>query len=117
VWDARTFQQRREIRSYGIVNSTAFSRDGRFLVTAGDGASIWETATGARLQVLPNHGNLFAVSTTADGRKSAVAGKDGFVAMFECEVCVPIEGLLQLAAKRSPRHLTAQERSDFLSAP
>jgi hypothetical protein len=130
VWDTRTFTLRREIKSYSelvsvdkrllpgraALNGTALSRDGRFLVTAGDDLSIWETVTGARLQALSGLGTLFATSISADGRTIAVGGAGGFVAVLDCEVCVPMDGLLALASERSPRQLTEQERKDFFPA-
>jgi hypothetical protein len=130
VWDARTFELRREIKSYGVLtasdrglgsapgalNGTAFSQDGRFLVTAGADLSIWETATGARLRVLSGRGGLFATSIRGDSRVIAVGGAGGFVGIFDCEVCLPMAGLVKLATDRSPRQLTEQERKDFLVA-
>lgn len=115
VWDARTLALRREIKSYSAaLNGTAFSRDGRFLVTAGDDLSIWETATGARLRALSGRGSLYATSISANGRMIAVGGARGFVGILDCGVCLPMEGLMKLAADRSPRELTEQERRDFL---
>jgi hypothetical protein len=60
------------------------------------------------------HGKLYAVSTTTDGQRIAVGGADGFLGIFECGVCLPMDGLLKLAAENPPRQLTPQERKDFL---
>jgi WD40 repeat protein len=114
VWDARTFVERREVRSYGAINSTAFSRDGRFLVTAGAELFIWETATGARMRALSGRGSLFAASISADGRRLAAGGARGFLGVLDCEVCVPLEGLMALTVEHVPSELTDQERRDFL---
>ena len=130
VWDAQTFALRREIKSYGVLtasdralgsapgalNGTAFSQDGRFLVTAGTDLSIWEAATGARLRVLSGHGGLFATSIRGDSRVIAVGGAGGFVGIFDCEVCLPMDELVKLATARAPRELTEQERKDILVA-
>ena len=68
VWDAHTFALRRELKSYNAaLFATAFSRDGRFLVTAGDDLSIWETASGARLPAISGRGKLFAASIRCGG--------------------------------------------------
>jgi WD40 repeat protein len=115
VWNARTFALRRELKSYSSeLNGTAFSRDSRFLVTAGDDLSIWETETGARLRALTGRGSLYATSMSADGRIIAAGGAHGFVSLLNCDVCVPIDALVKLATDRSPRDFTEQERKDFL---
>jgi WD40 repeat protein len=114
VWDPTTFALRREIRSYSApLNTTAFSRDGRFLVTAGKDLSIWEADTGARMQLIADHGNLYAAAMSANGRRIAVGGRGGFLALLDCDVCVPMDQLLQRGAERPPRELTSQERKDL----
>jgi len=119
LWDASNpdaFKLRREIRSYGgSLYSTALSRDGRFLVTvSGKELSVWETSTGARLlQVTPGW-ELYAVAMTGDGRTIAAGGADGFLALFDCEVCVSIDDLRTLVAQQPPRALSDQERRDLL---
>ena len=72
--------------------------------------------TGARLQALSGPGSLFATSISADGRIIAVGGARGFVAVLDCDVCLPMDGLMKLATERSPRELTEQERKDILGA-
>ena len=115
VWDARTFALRRELKSYSAaLNGTAFSRDSRFLVTAGDDLWIWETETGARLRAPLGRGSLYATSMSANGRIIAVGGADGFLGLFDCDVCLPMDGLVRLAKERAPRELTDRERKDFL---
>jgi len=117
LWDPDTYELRREIRSYSApLNTTAFSRDGRFLVTAGKDLSVWEADTGARMQLIADHGNLYAAAISADGRRIAVGGRGGFLALLDCDVCVPMDQLVRRAAEGPPRELTPQERKDFLGA-
>ena len=115
LWDATTFELRREIRTYtGALYSVALSRDGRFLVTSGKELSLWETQTGARMPIIPASEPLFAVAMSGDGRTIAAAGKGGVVKLFDCDLCVDLDGLLALVNGRPPRVLTEQERKDFL---
>ena len=48
-----------------------------------------------------------------DGRVIAVGGGKGLLGLFPCDVCVSMDALLKLAAERSPRDLTEQERKDL----
>jgi WD40 repeat protein len=115
VWDARTLKLRREVNSYSAaLNATALSRDSRFLVTAGADLLIWDIETGARLQALSRPGGLYAASMSANGQMIAIGGPGGFVALLDCDVCVPLEQLMKLATERSPREFTEQERKDFV---
>lgn len=114
IWDTRTFELEREIKSYGgTSNATAFSRDGRFLVTAGSEFSIWDTATGARLKSLGIQGGLYGTAISSDSTLIALGGESGLVGTYSCEVCVPLDGLRKLVERHPPRPLTEQERKDF----
>ena len=115
VWDARTLKLRREVNSYSAaLNATRASRDSRFLVTAGADLLIWDIQTGARLQAQSRPGGLYAASMSANGQMIAIGGPGGFVALLDCDVCVPLEKLMKLATERSPREFTEQERKDFV---
>ncbi|MGC4081041.1 MAG: hypothetical protein QM736_02755 [Vicinamibacterales bacterium] len=115
LWDARTYELRREIRTYtGALFSAALSQDGRFLVTAGTELVLWETETGARMQIIGKQDPLYAVAMSRNGLSIATAGKGGFLRIFDCDICVGAEGLLELANGRPPRTLTERERQDFL---
>ncbi len=114
LWDAGTYDLQREIRTYtGALYSAALSNDGRFLVTAGSELVLWETQTGARMQIIGGQQPIYAVSMSADGRFIAAAGKGGFLRIFDCDLCVGRDALLTLANGRPPRELTPRERQDF----
>lgn len=115
LWDAATYSLRRELRTYtGALYAAALSRDGRFLVTAGTELALWETQTGAKMQVIASHDPLYAVAMSGDGRAIAAAGQGGFLQIFDCDICTGWDNLLALAESRPPRDLTEQERKELI---
>ncbi len=66
------------------------------------------------MPIIPASEPLFAVAMSGDGRTIAAAGKGGVVKLFDCDLCVDLDGLLALVNGRPPRVLTEQERKDFL---
>ncbi|MDP8957524.1 MAG: hypothetical protein M3N24_11345 [Actinomycetota bacterium] len=115
IYEVATRRVVAEFRHRGTARDAAFTRDGRLVVTASDaGASIWDLASQRRLADLPGHpGEVFAVRFTPDGR-IATGGVDGVVRFFRCEVCQPVDELLEVARGRVTRGLTEAERSRFL---
>jgi WD40 repeat protein len=84
------------------INSVAFSRDGRFVLTAGEDTPtrIWETAHGRQVAVLA-HESVEAATFLPDGKHVATIGDDEVLRVYECQVCVPPDDLLALARARS----------------
>jgi WD40 repeat protein len=110
---------RAELRHGVEVRHVDFSRDGRWLVTAGvDGtARVWEIASGREVAQLRNGGgDLVAASFGPDARRVFTASKDGTARMNSCEVCIPPPDLLQLVPRHvsAGRELTLAERRTYL---
>jgi RNA polymerase sigma factor (sigma-70 family) len=91
LWDANTFKPISSFKTKGSVRGVAFSPDGRHLAAVsgeetegnstkpipGDGAGIWEVATGQPLVRLEGHaGAVKAVAYSSDGKTIATGGAD-----------------------------------------
>ncbi len=55
------------------VESMAFSPDGRWLVSSGNVASLWDAVTGKKLRELPRHGWVESVAFSPNGKHIATA--------------------------------------------
>ena len=65
----------------------------------------------------PRNGSwVTSVSFAPDGRIVLVTSIGGRGGTYLCEVCTDLQGLLELAEKRSVRELTNEERATYLSA-
>lgn len=72
--------------------SVAFSRDSRYVVTAGqDGtARVWETATGRSVAILRGHtGPIRAAGFTANGLRVITASEDGTARVWDAGITGP----------------------------
>ena len=71
-----------------IVNSVAFSPDGKTLASdGGDGTVIlWEVSTGKRLRTLTGHIGGIAVAFSPDGKTLASGSWDGTVLLWDLAV-------------------------------
>jgi WD40 repeat protein len=58
---------------------------------------------------------VVAVDFSPDGSSIVSGGADRTVRIWRCEVCAPIDEVLQLARSRALRELTPAERARFLS--
>lgn len=113
------------------IRSVAFSPGGAYLLTtsgynpmAGGGQDppdelnsvrVWELRSGAAFYDFRDHpGQVTAGAFAADGKTVFGFAQSGAVHAYPCELCVPQEGLLRLAAARSVRPLTADERARYL---
>jgi WD40 repeat protein len=116
VWELATGRLVAELPHAGPVFDVAFSPDGRFLVTAsGDAPTIWDLESQRPLVQLFGHtGGVITVDFSPDGSSILSGGEDRSLRIWRCEVCAPIDELLQLARSRVLRKLTPGERARFL---
>jgi WD40 repeat protein len=116
VWEIETGRLVAELPHAAPVSGVEFSPDGRFLVTgSGDAATIWDLAAQRPLVELLGHsGGVGPVDFSPDGSSIVSGGVDRTVRVWRCEVCEPIDQLLDLARDRALRDLTPAERARFL---
>jgi WD40 repeat protein len=116
VWETETGRLVAELPHPAPVSGVEFSPNGRFLVTgSGDAATIWDLASQRSLVELLGHsGGVGPVDFSPDGSSIVSGGVDRTVRVWRCEVCAPIDQLLNLARERALRDLTPAERSRFL---
>jgi WD40 repeat protein/class 3 adenylate cyclase len=116
VWETETGRLVAALPHPAPVSGVAFSPDGRFLVTgSGDAATIWDLASQRPLVELLGHsGAVVAVDFSPDGSAIVSGGVDESIRIWRCEVCAPIDQLLELARERALRDLTPAERARFL---
>jgi WD40 repeat protein/serine/threonine protein kinase len=102
AWDPTRLGQAREpkfecpARVPGVYLNVAFSPDGRFLVTGGEGdvAKVWDVQTGEELETLRGHtGDVCAVAFSPDGRWLATAGEDTTVRIWDAKSWEPLHVL------------------------
>lgn len=58
--------------------------------------------------------SIEGVDTASSTGLLATAHDDGTARVWQCEVCGPIDEVLRLAAQRTTRQLTAEERAIYL---
>ena len=120
VWDSATGAlEHALVGHFGPVRTAAFSPDGRWIVTAGTiSAGLWPTSSGRLLFYLRGHtAQLTGVSFGPDGRSILTSSRDGTVRVYECAVCVGLEGLVRIAdarLERTARALTPAQRARYL---
>jgi WD40 repeat protein len=116
VWETETGRLVAELPHPAPVSGVAFSPDGRFLVTgSSDAATIWDLASQRPLvQLLGHSGAVGPVDFSPDGSSIVSGGVDQSIRIWRCEVCAPIDQLLDLARERALRDLTAAERNRFV---
>jgi WD40 repeat protein/class 3 adenylate cyclase len=116
VWEIATGRLVAELPHARPVYSVAFSPNGDFLVAAsGNAPTIWDLESQRPLVRLFGHqGAVVAVDFSPDGSSIVSGGVDRSVRIWRCEVCAPIDEVLQLARARVTRELTPAERARFL---
>jgi WD40 repeat protein len=116
VWETETGRLVAELPHAAPVSGVEFSPDGRFLVTgSGDAATIWDLAAQRPLVELLGHsGGVGPVDFSPDGSSIVSGGVDRTVRVWRCDVCAPIDQLLDIARRRVLRDLTPVERARFL---
>jgi WD40 repeat protein len=124
VWDVARRRPITDLPHPRPIGSAAFSRDGRFVVTASfDGlVRIWEARTGQLIVRAPgrsrqtwNEGFAPRAVFAPDGRTvvAATGGSSAFV--DQCTVCAPLPELLEQAREATSRELTRDERLTYLA--
>jgi WD40 repeat protein len=97
------------------ISTLAFSADGRFLVTTGEGdrgARVWAPATGKKLSELGTQ-SVVGAAFRPDGSQLVTLGRDGTLRFFNLPRFAPLEELAQVAAGRVKREWTPGERERF----
>ncbi len=98
------------------VASASFSPDGKTVVTAcrDRTARLWEVATGKALQVLRGHEReVGSASFSPDGKRLVTASWDNTARLWRCDICRPIEEIVQELKTAVGRHFTADECQRF----
>ena len=118
IWDVASGARLSTLLHRTAVHDVRFSPDGRWLVAAANRAVVWNVRDGTDVVRLQGHeGTVTAVAFDPTGRTIVSGGADGSVRRYECEVCVGIDGLVELAEQRldsTGRALTPDERVRFL---
>jgi WD40 repeat protein len=96
LWDAASLRQQPlqeqkalqtiSVAIHGFGERAAFSSNGQYLATGGEGHTIrvWDANTGKERQTLRGHtGDVFALAFSADGRWLASAGEDTTVRLWD----------------------------------
>ncbi len=91
VWDIATRQKIIELKHDGLVNSIAFSPDGKWLLSASDDqtARVWDVATGKEISRVSHKYRVNLVSISPDGKWAASAESCFYVA-FQKVPCNPV---------------------------
>jgi len=104
IWNAHTGARIAQLQGHTAqVNTAAFSPDSQYVVTgSGDRtARIWQARSGLQLAVLQGHaGPLLSVAFSPDGTFVVTGSADGTARLYRCDVCLPAQSLLHLAASR-----------------
>jgi WD40 repeat protein len=101
----------------GFVTDLAFAPGGDLLMSGGlDGAvRVWDLNSGDQADLFRTpRGYVTALDVDPTGRTVAAATTGGAAYLFTCVVCGGGNELARLAAERSTRTLTADERSRFV---
>jgi WD40 repeat protein len=118
LWDARDWHLIRVLQSgEGSVAAAEYSPDGRMIATAGSDRSIrvWNADSGSLVGIETPHADFInSLQFSPDGRSLLSGSDDGSVKITPCPTCVPTDELSKLAAARSTRRLTPEERRTHL---
>ena len=87
----------------GYVLAASFSPDGQFVATAGadDTTRLWQVTSGSELGIISRHrAGATAVAFSPAGRFILSAGRRGAARIYPCEICAPIDRVIELARQR-----------------
>ncbi len=123
VIDWRSGRTLAELRGGGAVTTATFSSDGGLLLTGDlDAATVWDWRLEQRIldlaapphKPLPTDAGIGDARFSADAKRIVTAGTDNRAHLYDCEVCVPLDELLDQARRRATRELSAEERRRYL---
>jgi WD40 repeat protein len=114
IWDATSGKAVLQFIAHrDIVESLAWSLDGRFLASGGPDnvTKIWEAATGQELMSLSGQdATVMKVAWTSAGDRLASVGGDGIIQVY----AMSISELMAIAKRRVTRRLTDDECKQYL---
>ena len=90
-WDAKSGALLRVLQHNDVVNSGAFSPDGKTVVTAGNEriARVWDVATGVLLETLVGHdGNVNQAAYSPDAKHIRTISGDGTIRIWDAAAVV-----------------------------
>jgi WD40 repeat protein len=119
IWDVESGRTLHVLRGhFGTVNDAGFSRDGRWIVTAGPiSAGLWRSDADSPHTYLRNAGQPIDAKFVGE-RQVVIAARDGTIRAWTCVTCGTLDDLVALAERRlarTGRTLTPDERRRFLS--
>ncbi|MEV0756503.1 hypothetical protein [Streptosporangium sp. NPDC050280] len=121
VWDVSGHGEPVVLRGHqGLVWSVSFSPDGLHVASSGNDNTvrIWTAAGRGEPVVFHGYGaSVESVGFGRDGRHLVTTHGDATVRVWRCDVCGPMEEVLELARARTVRELTVDERKVLLQAP
>ncbi len=103
VWEVATGQVAVLVGHESDLTDAAFSSDGRYVATgASDGTvGIWEARTGRNLALLAIHSRaVLSVRFSPAGPLILTASLDRTARVYDCEICVPVQEVHELAVER-----------------
>jgi WD40 repeat protein len=121
VWDVRNWDKTPRVlrpgTGSGTVGDAQFSPDGRMIVTGGSDRTIrvWDADSGKLIGLETPHADFIdTVEFSRDGGSILSGSDDELAKITPCPTCVARGKLVKLAAERSTRPLTADERQTYL---
>jgi len=118
IWDHGADQPRFVLPGHpGGANSVQYTVDNEWLVSTGsDGTTrVWDPDEAADAIVFRNYGPpVRTVTYHPASRLLAATHTDGSVRTWQCEVCGPIDQVIDLSARRATRQMTPTEVHRFL---
>jgi WD40 repeat protein len=119
VWRMRDGAPVATLRGHqGPANAVDFAADGRLMSTGDDGTvRVWDVATAREMVALSVYaGPGTNIEVSPDGRAVLTSSEEGrLVRQTFCQVCGPVETVLDLARSRGVRQLTPEEEQRYLS--
>jgi WD40 repeat protein len=117
-WDSQNFARLLTLQSStrlqslggrtGIVNSVAFSQDGRFVAS---GYDLWDAEDGTRLAALETHRFVETVAFSPDGKWLASDGDNNTIILWDIE----LTSWQARACRMAGRNLTQSEWKQFVT--